>query len=58
VLQRWRQYYRSGNSARCFPAIDHYPHERLALFASAKHGRAGRNWQRRYHSTWFQSLGV
>lgn len=58
VLRRWGQYYRSGNSARCFSAIDHYAHERLALFASAKHGRAGRNWQSRYDLTWFQSLGV
>ncbi len=58
VLRRWAQYYRSGNSARCFSAVDHYAHERLALFASAKHGRPGRNWQGRYDTTWFQSLGV
>jgi hypothetical protein len=48
----------SGNSARCFDAIQCYAHERLALFASAKHGRSGRNWVSRYDIAWFQRLGV
>jgi hypothetical protein len=58
VLRRWAPYYRRGNSARCFSAIECYARERLALFASAKHGRSGRNWQARYDTAWFQSLGV
>ncbi|MBI2238412.1 MAG: hypothetical protein HYU54_07810 [Actinobacteria bacterium] len=47
ALQRWAPYYRSGNSARCFSSVDCYAHERLALFASAKHGRSGRGWSSR-----------
>ncbi len=58
VLQRWGQYYRYGNSARRFAAIDRYAHERLAIFASTKHGRPGPNWGRRYTWGWFQGLGV
>ena len=58
VLRRWGQYYRYGNSARQFAAIDRYAHERLAIFASTKHGRPGRNWGRRYTWGWFQGLGV
>jgi len=58
ALQRWAPYYRSGNSARCFSSVDRYAHERLALFASTKHGRSGRGWAGRYDSAWFQSLGV
>jgi len=58
VLRRWAQYYRPGNSARCFSAVDRYAHERLAIFASTKHGRPGRGWAGRYDTAWFQSLGV
>jgi RNA-directed DNA polymerase len=58
VLRRWAPYYRHGNSARCFSSIDRYAHERLAVFASAKHGRPGRNWASRYDTVWFQGLGV
>jgi len=58
VLKRWVPYYRSGNSARCFSAVECYAHERLAIFASTKHGRSGRNWKGRYDSAWFQSLPV
>ena len=58
VLRRWAPYYRRGNSARCFDAIQCYAHERLAIFASTKHGRSGRNWAGRYDSAWFQGLGV
>ena len=58
VLRRWLPYYRSGNSARCFSSVDRYAHERLAIFASTKHGRSGRGWSSRYDSAWFQSLGV
>jgi hypothetical protein len=58
VLRRWAPYYRRGNSARCFSAIERYAHERLAIFASTKHGRPGRNWQARYDWAWFQGLVV
>ena len=58
ALRRWAPYYRSGNSARCFSSVDRYAHERLAIFASTKHGRSGRGWASRYDSAWFQGLGV
>ena len=48
---------RSGNAARKFAQIDGYVHERLAIFASIKHGRHGRNYHR-FTWGWFTSLGV
>ncbi len=58
VLRGWGNYFRAGNSARQFSRIDSYVHERLAILASAKHGRSGRNWVSRYNGAWFRRLGV
>jgi len=58
VLRGWAGYFRYGNSARKFDLIDSYLHERLAILASAKHGRRGRNWGIRYPWSWFCRLGV
>ena len=58
VLRGWGAYFRYGNSARKFTVIDSYVHERLAIFASTKHGLAGRNWQRRFTWAWCGRLGV
>ena len=41
VLRGWAGYFRNGNSGRKFNAVDGYVHERLAIFASRKHGRRG-----------------
>jgi RNA-directed DNA polymerase len=49
---------RHGNAARKFAQLDSYVHERLAIFASIKHGRHGRNWQRHYTWAWLRGLGV
>ena len=38
--------------------VDSYVHERLAIFASRKHGLAGRNWATRYTYEWATRLGV
>ena len=38
--------------------IDAYVNERLALLASAKHGRTGRNWATRFNHEWCTQLGV
>ncbi len=57
VLRGWGAYFRDGNSARKFAQIDGYVHERLAIFASIKHGRHGRNYHR-FTWAWFTSLGV
>jgi len=46
VLRGWGAYFRYGNSARKFAHVDAYVHERLATFASIKHGRHGRNYHR------------
>jgi RNA-directed DNA polymerase len=58
VLRGWANYFRTGNSARKFSRIDSYVHERLAILASAKHRRSGRNWVTRYNGAWFRRLGV
>jgi RNA-directed DNA polymerase len=58
VLRGWGAYFRYGNSARKFTVIDSYVHERLAIFASTKHGLVGRNWQRRFTWAWGSRLGV
>jgi len=58
VLRGWAAYFRNGNSARKFAAIDGYVHERLAIWTSSKHGRHGRNWQSRYTAAWLARLGV
>jgi RNA-directed DNA polymerase len=50
---------RHGNSARKFAQIDSYVHERLAIFASTKHGlRYRRNWSYRFTGAWLRGLGV
>ncbi len=49
---------RHGNSSRKFKSIDSYVHERLAILASDKHGRYGRNWASHYNGAWFRRLGV
>jgi RNA-directed DNA polymerase len=41
-LRGWRQYFRYGNSARCFAKLDRYVEERMALLLSKRHGRRGR----------------
>jgi RNA-directed DNA polymerase len=58
VLRGWGNYFRHGNSTRKFHQVDAYVHERLAILASTKHGRSGRNWASRYNGTWLRRLGV
>jgi RNA-directed DNA polymerase len=59
VLRGWGAYFRHGNSARKFAMIDSYVHERLAIFASIKHGlRYHRNWSHRFTWAWLRELGV
>jgi hypothetical protein len=57
ILRGWGAYFRNGSSSRKFSIIDHYVHERLAIFDSAKHGRTGRNWLR-HDRAWLERLGV
>jgi RNA-directed DNA polymerase len=58
VLRGWGAYFRNGSSGRKFAVIDSYVHERLAILASRKHGRHGRNWAGRYGGTWLSHLSV
>jgi RNA-directed DNA polymerase len=58
VLRGWGNYFRVGNSTRKFHQVDSYVHERLAILASNKHARSGRNWASHYNGAWFQRLGV
>ncbi|MFE7524590.1 group II intron reverse transcriptase/maturase [Kitasatospora sp. NPDC057542] len=58
VLRGWAAYFRNGNSGRKFNEVDGYVHERLAIFASRKHGLRGRNWTTRFTYGWISRLGV
>jgi group II intron reverse transcriptase/maturase len=58
VVRGWGNYFRYGNSAAKFSAIDSYVNERLAILASAKHGLQGRNWGTRFGYEWCTKLGV
>ena len=58
ALIAWSRYYQYGVPSECFAAIDSYVHERLAIFASNKHGLRGRNWMTRYNGEWFKRLGL
>ena len=58
VLRGWGNYFRYGNSARQFAAVDSYVRLRLARLASVKHGRPGRNWTTTYNYAWAARLGV
>jgi RNA-directed DNA polymerase len=58
VLHGWANYFRHGNSARKFHVVDSYVHERLAILASNKHARSGRNWVSHYNGAWLSRLGV
>jgi group II intron reverse transcriptase/maturase len=58
VLRGWGAYFRNGNSARKFAAIDAYVNQRMAILASTKHGLRGWNWTTRFTHGWVTSLGV
>lgn len=42
ILRGWMNYFKYGNSSEKFWQIDHYVHERLALWWSKKHQKPGR----------------
>ena len=58
ILRGWGAYFRTGNSGRKFSAVDRYVHQRLAILASNKQGRRGRNWSSRFNSVWLRTLDV
>lgn len=58
IIRGWTNHFRWGRSSHHFAAINRYVHERLAIFASRKHARQGRNWDRRYNLAWITRLGV
>ncbi len=58
ILRGWGAYFRYGNSARQFSRVDSYVHERLAILASRKRGRSGRNWQRHYNGVWLSRFNL
>ena len=58
VLRGWSNYFRYGNSGQKFDHIDAYVNERVAILASAKHGRTGRNWVTRFNYQWGNQLGI
>lgn len=58
LIRAWGEYFRYGNSGRKFAQLDSYVHQRLAIFASTKHGLRGHNWKRRFNKDWLKGLGV
>ena len=58
VLRGWAASFRHGNSSQKFGAVNGYVNERMAIFASKKHGLHGRNWATRFNHGWCTSLGV
>ncbi|MFI9778122.1 group II intron maturase-specific domain-containing protein [Streptomyces sp. NPDC051956] len=58
VLRGWAAYFRWGNSAGKFSAIDSYVHERLAIFDNRERAIPGRSWGKRHDGAWFNRLGV
>ena len=58
VLRGWGAYFRYGNSAQKFDAIDCYVNQRMAMLASTRHGLRGWNWTTRFDHQWVTSLGV
>jgi RNA-directed DNA polymerase len=57
VVRGWGAYFRVGNAARKFQAVDHYVRERLARFLAKKAGRGGQH-RKRYTWALFEKLGV
>ena len=58
ALRGWAGYFRHGNSSKKFAIVNSYVHQRMAILASNKHGRSGRNWATRFNYGWFTSLGI
>jgi Group II intron, maturase-specific domain len=58
VVRGWGNYFRYGNSAAKFSAIDSYVNERLAILASTKHGLQGRSWMTHFNYEWATRIGV
>ena len=57
-LRGWREYYRYGNSTRCFAKLDRYTIERMALLLSKRYGRTGRGCGMKYVVTSGNRLGL
>jgi RNA-directed DNA polymerase len=58
VLRGWGGYFRYGNSAAKFSALDAYINQRMAILASTRHGLHGWNWTTRFNYEWVTRLGV
>jgi RNA-directed DNA polymerase len=58
VLRGWGAYFRWGNSARKFAAIDSYVHWRLSKLASVKYATGTRVRTSRFTNDWLTGLGI
>jgi group II intron reverse transcriptase/maturase len=58
ILRGWGNYFAVGNSSRHFQSIDSYVRERVYLFLSKKHGRAGRGWGQRWQRINLRAVGL
>jgi group II intron reverse transcriptase/maturase len=58
VLKGWGEYFRNGNAARKFLAIDRYVQKRLVIFANRVRGRNDPTHKREFDYDWYAKLGV
>ena len=58
ILRGWGNHFRWAHSARKFATLDSYVHQRLAILASNKEGRRGRNWKKHFTYSWVRSLSI
>ena len=58
VLRGWGAYFRHGNSAKKFTAVDCYVHQRMARLASVKHGIRGIRLTTWHDYGWMTGLGI
>lgn len=58
VLRGWGAYFRHGNSAKKFTAVDGYVHQRMAKLASAKYKTRGLQITTRFNYGWMTGLRI
>ncbi len=58
VLRGWGEYFRNGNAARKFQAIDRSVQKRLVIFANRVRARNDPTFAREFDYRWYVKLGV
>ena len=58
ILKGWMNYFRFGNSWKCFTQIDSFVHERMALWWRKKHQKSGRGWKSDFTWAKYKRTGI